>query len=89
MISRRAFLVESAAALTAVAASPHSLRFLPPARRAKRVLMAGAGAAGAWARRGRIHTVRAPFADGLYAEAGAMYLGSNALAASYARRLER
>ncbi len=34
---------------------------------------------------GRIHTLRAPFADGLYAEAGAMYLGSNTLAAQYAQ----
>lgn len=104
MISRRAFLLESAAAVTAVAASPHSLRFLRTPMRAKRVLIAGAGAAGlcaAWELMraghevvvfeaktipgGRIHTVRAPFADGLYAEAGAMYLGSNSLAASYAR----
>ena len=104
MISRRAFLLESAGALAAVSVAPAALRPLPRPTRAKRVLIAGAGAAGlcaAWELvraghevlvfeaktipGGRIHTIRAPFADGLYAEAGAMYLGSNSLAAQYAR----
>jgi monoamine oxidase len=34
---------------------------------------------------GRILTLRSPFADGLYAEAGALYLASDSLAAQYAR----
>jgi monoamine oxidase len=104
MISRRAFLLDGAAAMAAVSVAPAALRPLPRPTRAKRVLIAGAGAAGlcaAWELvraghevlvfeakmipGGRIHTIRAPFADGLYAEAGAMYLGSNSLAAQYAR----
>jgi monoamine oxidase len=105
MISRRAFLENLAAASSAVLATS-ALRRLPHATQARRVLIAGAGAAGlsaAWELKraghevlvfeakmipgGRIHTVRAPFADGLYAEAGAMYLGSNTLAVQYAREL--
>src|SRR5688572_736280 len=38
---------------------------------------------------GRIHTLRAPFADGLYAEAGAIYLPEgHELTMRYARELE-
>lgn len=37
---------------------------------------------------GRIHTIRAPFADGLYAEAGAMYLVSHPLTLEYVRAFD-